>query len=127
MTDGSITKEQAKDTGLAMILILLLFAHFGKVQACLLPAIAVLVATMTWPAVFTPLAKLWFGLSHLLGGIVSKVLLAIVFYLVATPIALLRRLGGADAMRCKAWKDGRGTAFVERSHQFSGKDLEAPY
>lgn len=118
---------QAKDTGLAMVLILLLLAHFGKFHASLLPAIVVLVITMTWPALFAPLSKLWFGLSHLLGGVVSKFLLTIVFFLVATPIAFLRRLGGADAMRRKAWRDGSETAFVERGHEFSRKDLETPY
>jgi len=118
---------QAKDTGLAMVLILLLLAHFGKSQSFLLPAIAVLVMTMTWPAIFAPLAKVWFGLSHLLGGFVSKVLLTFVFFLVATPVAFFRRIGGADAMRCKAWKDGRASAFVERGHEFSRKDLETPY
>lgn len=119
--------SQAKDTGLALVLILLLLAHFGKFHGSLLPAIVVLVITMTWPACFAPLAKLWFGLSHLLGGVVSKVLLTIVFFLVATPIALLRRIGGADAMRRKVWKDGRATVFVEREHEFSRKDLETPY
>ena len=119
--------NQAKDTGLAMVLVLLLLAHFGKFNSSLLPAIAVLVITMTWPTFFAPLAKLWFGLSHLLGGYVSKVLLTIVFFLVASPVSLLRRAGGADAMLCKAWKDGRLTAFVERVHEFSRKDLKTPY
>ena len=111
-----------------MVLILLLGAHFGKMQALMLPAIVVLALTMTWPALFTPLARIWFGFSHLLGGVVSKILLSIVYLMFATPIGLLRRfLGGADAMRLKAWKDGRPSAFVERDHLFSGKDLETPY
>ncbi|MDH3392530.1 MAG: SxtJ family membrane protein [Desulfobulbaceae bacterium] len=127
MAKKNDSNNQAKDTGLAMVLILLLLAHFGKFHASLLPAIVVLVITMTWPAFFAPLAKLWFGLSHLLGGVVSKVLLTIVFFLVATPIAFLRRLGGADAMRRKDWKGGGQSAFVERGHEFSRKDLETPY
>ena len=119
--------EQAKDTGLAMVLILLLSVHLGKKEFLILPAIGVLVVTMTWPAVFTPLARVWFGLSHIMGSVVSKVLLTIVFFVVATPVGLFRRLCGSDAMRCKAWKDGATTAFVERQHEFSREDLEKPY
>ena len=85
-----------------MILIFLLVDYFRQNDSqFLLVPLALLVVTMTWLAIFTPLARIWFGLSHILGGIASKVLLALVFFLVATPIGLLRRMKGADDMRLK--------------------------
>ena len=71
--------DQAKDTGLAMILILLLFVYLGKYYDLVLLAIVVLLFTMTWPAIFGPLARVWFGLSRFLGSIVSKILLTFAF------------------------------------------------
>jgi multisubunit Na+/H+ antiporter MnhG subunit len=121
------TANQAKDTGLAMILILLLIVHFGEKYFLILPAIAVLVLTMTWPAAFRPLAWIWFKFSHFLGSIVSRILLTIIFFVVATPVGLMMRLAGKDAMSLKTWKDGQGSAFTKRDHTFTREELERPY
>ena len=74
-----------------------------------------------------PLAWLWFGLSHLLSQVVSRVVLTVVFFVVVTPIALIRRLMGADALQLKKWKQGRGSVFVERQGVIQGKDMANPY
>lgn len=120
-------QEQAKDTGLAVILICLLVMHFGKYDFLLLPAIAVLVITMTCPGILVPVARVWFGFSHLLGSVMSKVLLAVIFFVVATPIGLLRRLSGADSMLMRNWKKGAQSVFKERNYTFAKGDLEKPY
>ena len=122
-----INKEQAKDTGLAMILILLLFTYIGKYDNLILPAIAVLILTMTWPTIFAPLAKVWFGLSHFLGSIVSKILLSIIFFVLVTPVGLLRQKMGADAMKVRLWKKGKDSVFVTRNRTYSAEDLSKPY
>ena len=119
--------DPAKDTGLAMILILLLFVHFGRYYFLILPAIVVLVLIMTWPAIFGPLARFWFGLSHFLGSIVSKILLTIIFLTIVTPMGLLRRMIGADSMRLKKWKQDDDSVFIERNHTYSSSDLKKPY
>ncbi|MCF6291691.1 MAG: SxtJ family membrane protein [Desulfobacterales bacterium] len=122
-----MTSDQTKDTGLAMVLILLLCRLYWEERIFLLLAIACLVITMTWPGFFKPLARVWFGLSHVMGTVVSKILLTLVFYGVATPIGLLRRLTGADPMRVQQWRDGDQSVFVEKAHRFEAKDLEKPY
>lgn len=120
-------KEQAKDTGLAILLICLLVMRFARYDFLLLPAIAVLVLTMTCPGIFAPVARVWFGFSHLLGSVMSKVLLAVIFFAVATPIGFLRRLSGADSLRMRSWKKGAQSVFTERNHTFAKGDLEKPY
>lgn len=127
MKSKKTTPEQAKDTGLAMVLILLLCRLYWEERLLILAAIVCLVVTMTVPGVFAPLARVWFGLSLLMGTVVSKILLTAVFYGVATPIGLLRRLTGADPMLLKQWRRGTGTVFVEKEHTFQAKDLEKPY
>lgn len=42
--------------------------------------------------------RLWMKLAELLGRVVSPVVLAIVYFLVVTPVGLLRRLTGADPL-----------------------------
>lgn len=120
-------KNQAKDAGLALILITLLIESWTNYPYLKLVAIGLLVITMICPAVFGPFARLWFGLSHFLGTFVSKIFLTVTFFSVVTPIGLLRRVGGADSMRRKAWKNGNDSAFINRDHKFTAKDLERPY
>jgi hypothetical protein len=119
--------HQAKDTAFAAVLILLLFAQFWPMPDLVLAAMAVLLVAMVWPSFFGPAAKVWFGFSHVIGGVVSKVLLSIIYLVIATPIGLLRRVLGADSMRMRSWKSDRSSVFVERNQTFSAKDLETPY
>lgn len=121
------TDAQTKDTGLAMTLILMLVIYFSEKYVLVLPAIAVLVLTMTLPAVFKPLAFLWFGVSNILGMVVSRILLTAVFFVVATPVGLMMRMTGKDSMQVKAWKNGADSVFSKRDHTFTANDLEQPY
>jgi hypothetical protein len=124
---GDATRDQARDTGMALVLILLLFAVFQERIGFVLAAIGVHVLNMTAPQIFRPAAVVWFGLSHLLGTVVSKVLLAVVFFVVVTPVGRLRRLMGADSLQLQAFKAGSSSVMKVRNHLFTGKDLEQPY
>ncbi len=121
------TPEQAKDTGMAMVLICLLLGYFGKFPQFLPLSIALLVLTMAWPVAFKPLAGVWFGLSHALGQVVSKIILTLVFFLLVTPIGLIRRWAKADSLQLRKWKQGTDSVFVAREGAITGKDLENPY
>jgi hypothetical protein len=123
----SSTKEQAKDTGMAMVLICLLLGYWGKFPKFLPASLALLLINMIWPNAFRPLATLWFGLAHIMSSVVSRVILTVLFFLLVTPIGLMRRLMGADALKLKQWKQGRDSVFVMREGAIQGKDLENPY
>ncbi|MCX5889733.1 MAG: hypothetical protein NTY36_09815 [Deltaproteobacteria bacterium] len=123
----SSTPEQAKDTGMAMVLICLLLGYFGKFPKFLPLSIALLLLTMAWPKAFKPLAVLWFGLSHLMGQVVSKIVLTLAFFLIVTPIGVIRRWMGADSLQLKKWKKGSASVFVERQGAIQDKDLLNPY
>ncbi len=127
MTLKSAKTNQAKDTGLAVVLILLIIEYIRRPNWLIITAMAVLVLVMTWPEVFRPLAKVWFGFSHFLGLIISKIILSIVFLLIVTPVGLARRVFGYDPMKGRAWKKGEVSVLVERNHRYEKKDLENPY
>ena len=121
------TPEQAKDTGMAMVLICLLLGYWGKFPQLLPVSLALLILTMAWPNAFRPLAVLWFGLSHLLSRVMSRVILTVLFFLIVTPIGVIRRWSGADALQLKKWKQGKGSVFVVREGVIQGKDMANPY
>ena len=122
-----INLDEAKDTGLAIILILLIIEYVKRPGWLTLCTMAVLVLTMTYPAALKPLGRIWFGFSHILGTIVSKIILSLVFFLIVTPIGLVRRISGADPMRNKLWKKGDDSVLVTRDHLYSSEDLQKPY
>jgi len=122
-----ITKDQSRDTGMAMVLLLLLLYLSLKWKALLLGAMALHVLNMAVPQMYWPIAVVWLGLSELLGTIVSKVLLAIVFFTVVTPIGILRRIFGKDTLNLRAFKASEDSVMLARNHRFTGADVEKPY
>jgi hypothetical protein len=122
-----ITKDQSRDTGMAMVLLLLILLATRKREGYLFAAMALHVLNMTVPQVFRPVAVLWLGLSDLLGAVVSRILLSIVFFAVVTPIGILRRLLGKDSLKLRAFKASQESVMLERNHTFIGQDLERPY
>lgn len=122
-----ITKDQSRDTGMAMVLLLLIVAATRKREGYLIVAMALHVVNMIWPQIYRPFAVLWLGLSDLLGAVVSKILMSIVFFAVVTPIGLIRRLAGKDSLKLRAFKASQDSVMLERNHTFVGQDLERPY
>jgi hypothetical protein len=123
----TVTMDQAKDTGMAMTLIALLTGHFGHKPYGIAAAIALLLAAMTWPALYRPVARLWFGLSNVLGTVMSKILLSIVFFIIVTPVGFARKLSGKDSLQLQKWKQDRSSVFRVRNHTFTSGDIEHPY
>ena len=51
--------------------------------------------------ILTPLNILWFKFGLFLGKIISPIIMAVIFFLVVTPIGLLMRLFGKDVLNLK--------------------------
>lgn len=123
----NITKDQSRDTGMAIVLLLLLLDIHMKREWALVMAIVLHVVNMTVPMVYAPVAVLWFGLSELLSTVASKILLSILFFGVVTPIAIYRRLIGKDALRLRSFRAAGESVMVVRNHLFVAQDIEKPY
>ncbi|MCM0755543.1 SxtJ family membrane protein [Desulfovibrio aminophilus] len=122
-----LSKAQAVDTGMALVLVCLLLGLFRERAGWFWAAAGLLVVNMTVPAVFKPAAKIWLGLAHLLGSVMSRVLLGAVFLLVVAPVGLLRRALGKDTLRLREFKKNDASVFLARDKGFEPADLERPY
>ena len=74
----TISKQQASDTGMAIVLILLLVGFFSQNSFYYKIAIPVLIINMAFPMFYYLFAIIWLGFSQLLGIVVSKIILTIV-------------------------------------------------
>jgi hypothetical protein len=122
-----MTKDQSRDSGMAMVLLLLLFYLKTRRDGLLYAAAVLHVVNMIVPRIFAPIAVLWLGLSHVLGTVMSKVLLSVLYFGLVTPIGALRRLLGKDSLQLCAFKASGESAMTVRNHLFVGHDIEKPY
>ena len=110
-----------------MVLIILLVGYFKDEMLYVGLAIVVLIVDMTVPKVFYPFAKLWLGVSAILGTIVSRIVLFVIFFAILTPIGMIRRLLGADPLLSKQWRKDNASVFRIRNHRYEADEIERPY
>lgn len=123
----SITVQQCKDSGMVLVLICLIAEYYSKDGMWGIAAISFLVANLLFPSIYKPFARFWFGMGHVLGIAASSLLLSLVYFLLVTPVGLVRRLLGADPLLLKSWKRHSRSVFSVRNHVFGREDLEKPY
>jgi len=122
-----MTKDQSRDTGMAMVLLALLIFLKTRRDGWLYMAMVLHVVNMTVPRLYAPVAVLWLGLSQIMGTVMSKILLSILFFGLVTPIGLLRRLFGKDSLKLREFKASQESAMLTRNHLFVAQDIEKPY
>lgn len=85
------------------------------------------IAGLLMPPLLRPLNRLWFKFGMALGKVINPVVMALLFYLTVTPVALVMRLFGKDPLRLKFdrgaesyWirRDPAGPAPETMRHQF---------
>jgi hypothetical protein len=124
---NTISKKQASDTGMAMMLILLLIGLISGNNLYYKISIPVLIINMTIPMFFYPFAIVWFGFSQLLGTIVSKIILTVVYVIMVIPLGLVRRAFGKDSLQLSEFKKDTGSVLRTRNVVFTSEDIEKPF
>ena len=90
-----------------------------------LAGVAVAVVYYLVPPIRKPLVVGWTMLFFPVGWVLSHVLLAAIYYLVLTPIALVMRLFGKDGMARKL--DATAESYRISSTKAPAKNLERPF
>jgi len=127
MFTSAITKSQARDTGMAAVLILIFLGLYFENFIYIKYSALVLVISMIFPMAFKYLAILWFGFSKILGFISSKIVLSVVFFCVVFPVAVFRKLLGKDVMKLKEFKKDSSSVMKSRDIIYSSEHLDKPY
>jgi len=68
------------------------------------------------------IAWLWMGLGKILGHISSRILLGVVFFLLLTPLALIRKLSHS-----RKYEDKKKSNLIVRNHLYSSEDFSRPF
>ena len=75
-------------------------------------SVLTLLVTFLHPSLLSPLNKLWFKIGLLLGRIVSPIVVGLLFFALITPVGVVSRLFGRDALRLK--RHSKPTYWVAR-------------
>lgn len=121
------TQAYTKDTGLVIVLILLLIVYWTEKLFFLPLSIGTLLVVMTVPVVLKPLAVIWYYFSTALGNMTNRIVFTAIFVGVLIPVGLIRRCMGFDPMKQKVWKNGVISVFTVRNHTFTSDDFNTPY
>jgi len=122
-----LSSGKCRDSGLALVLICLICFQIWGQPIFSLSAIIFLLIAMTYPPLFKPFTFAWFALSGVMGSVVSRIILTLLFFFLVLPVGLSRRLIGKDPMQLRNWKKGEESVFRVSAHKFIKKDLETPY
>jgi ABC-type nitrate/sulfonate/bicarbonate transport system permease component len=122
-----VNEKQTIEMGVILGGIFLVISMVTKMPVFQTISLATLLISLIVPRVFYPLALLWFGLSQAMGNLVSKVILAAVFFLVVLPVGLVLRLVKHDPLKLRQFKGNQSSAFQNRNHLYQSNELFNQY
>ncbi len=103
-------------------LLVIYFIFKSRYPWMLYAATVVGVLCIAIPMVGEWIVKGWFKLAVILGAINGRILLSIIFFIFLTPIAFFSRMGRKNPLSLKS--EGKDSAFTERNHLYTAKDLK---
>ncbi len=127
MNQTILTKKQSAETALVFAMVAIIVGLRTGQHFWFFIALGFLLVTLLWPLFFKPLAYIWFGLSKALGWLMSRIIVSLLFYILVTPVGIVRRMMGKDTLQLKAFKKNKKTAFIGRNYTFTASDLTYPF
>ena len=119
LVDEVVTGSSNRSFGLTFAIVFTILALWPLVRGrsmrgwALILAAAFFLAALALPRVLTPLSRLWLRFGLFLHACISPIILGLVFFTTVTPIGLLRRLLGQDALQLRFDRDAV-TYWIER-------------
>ena len=121
------TKRELRNFGLtlgiAFGLLGILFIWKGNPSYFYLFALSgfLLVFGIVFPVVLKPFQKLWMTIALIIGYIMTRVILCLLFYLIITPISLTSRIFGTKFLDIKIEKS-KSSYWIERKQDTLDKE-----
>ncbi len=112
---------------LAIIALIIALKHrHDPLPVCVASALFIIMVFIA-PAALKPVYIGWMKVGYILGWINSRIILAIIFYFVFTPMGLVMRLFGKDLLSLKIDKSAK-TYWLEKDNKdFNPQDYERQF
>jgi hypothetical protein len=114
-------KEKSLETLLVLTgVFVLLFWIYNKKIFLLLALLLILIGIVS-PYLTGKISWLWLKFSEIIGNVMSKIILSVIFFVFLIPLALISRIFRKDNLSLKKKET---SYYSNRNHLYSGKDLE---
>jgi len=124
---GKLSKKKCIDSGIVLALLLILMGLILNQTLLFKISIGILILTIIYPIIFKPFAYLWFGLAKILGLVVPKILLTIIFFVFVYLVGIIWKLIGKDPLKLNQWKRDDSSVMETVNHTYTQEDLKDPY
>jgi hypothetical protein len=114
-------KAKAQETILVLVGAFIIFDWTTHKKIFLLLALVLIVIASVSDSLTNLISRGWLKLAELMGAIMSKVMLTVIYFIVLLPVALMYRLTGKDPLQFKKKQD---TYYFSRNHLYNKKDIE---
>ena len=123
----NISKHNLYETGLILLFVDLLWIYYDFYNFQVIVGMVLVLILLLIPKVFSPLTWILIFFGKILNWIIPPIILALVFYLVITPIGISRRLLGKDSLKLMGFKKDKSSLFSVRNKLFEREDILHPY
>jgi hypothetical protein len=93
----------------------------------IIPGVLLLILGLTIPQILRPLNKVWMALALIMGWIMTRVILSILFYLGLTTISLLAKLFGKKFLELKIDRSKESYWIKRENKKITPTDLERQF
>lgn len=114
-------KAKALETLLVLVGALIVVYWAAPKKIYLLIALIFILIGVASPYLSGKISWAWLKFAELIGSVMSKVILSIVYFVLLVPIALIYRLTQKNPLLLKRQKQ---SYYIERNKQYSPKDIE---
>ena len=97
------------------------FVYFGSIGGVLI------ISGIIAPVLLQPIQKIWMMLAVLLGFIMTRLILFLLYYLILTPIGLIARIFGKDFLDLKYDKNQASYWNIREPKEYERLDTERQF
>jgi uncharacterized membrane protein len=128
-SDKNECRKFGLSVGIVLIIIALILAYFDKASYVYFGTIGgiLIIAGVAVPIFLLPLQKIWMSIAVILGFIMTRVILFVLYYLILTPIGLIARIFGKDFLDLNINKDQVSYWNIRDSKTYEKLDTERQF
>ena len=128
-----ITKKKLREFGLLLGVFLGLFASASLWRGkdfyfyLFIASFAFLLSGLFLPVILKPIYKIWMTIALVIGFVVTRIVLGLLFYCIITPIGFFLKLAGQDILELKINEQRESYWIAKEGKQFSRADYEKQF
>jgi len=128
-SDKKECRKFGLSVGIVLVILAVILGNFGKESFVYFGSIGglLIIAAIVAPKLLLPLQKIWMSLAVILGFIMTRVILLVLFYLILTPIGLIARIFGKDFLDLKLNKDKVSYWNLRQGKNYEKLDTERQF